>query len=77
MIQSYPRYSHIPLRHVLVVKRHEDGIFASVSDGVEFLQQELDELLFALLRHNGQSIDDDEGIQTLFQLDLILRFEIC
>jgi len=48
-----------------------------VADGVEFLQQVLDELGLALLRHNGEPIEDDEGIQTLLQLDFILRPQVC
>lgn len=68
---------YVPFGHVLVVEGHKDGIFGGVADRVEFPQQELDELLPALLRHDRKTIDDDECIQSLLELNFILRLEIC
>ena len=72
-----PGQSHIPFRHVLVIEGHKHGILGGASDRSQhFLQQELNELLPAVFRHYGQSIDDNKRIQTLLELDLILRFQI-
>lgn len=66
----------VPKRHAVVAHGHEDGIGAGPADGVELLQQELDELGFLLLVDGGQAVDDDKGVVTLIELDLIFLAEI-
>lgn len=66
----------LPLRHVLLVDGHVNGILARVSDSVELFQQEFDELRLALHRNNGEAVDDDERVQSLLQAHFILRFQI-
>ena len=67
----------LPLRHVLLVGRHVDGILAGAADGVELFQQKFDEFALALRGHDGQAIDDHEGVQAFLQPDLILILQVC
>jgi hypothetical protein len=67
---------YAPFGHLFVVDGHENGIFGGVADGVEFSQKELDELLSAVLGDYWEAIDDDKCVQTLLDLNFILRLEI-
>lgn len=68
---------YAPFGHALVVEWHENSIFGGVSNGVEFSQQELDELLATVLGDNWEAINHDKSVQALLQLDFILLLEIC
>jgi hypothetical protein len=66
----------IPQRLAVVAHGHVDGVLARPADGVELLEQELDEPWFLLFVDLGQAVDDDEGVVALLELDLIFFAEI-
>lgn len=75
-LEKGAKQGNIPLRLLLIVQRHIDGIFCSVADRVQFLQQELDELSLVALVNDGKTINNDEGVQSFLHSNFILLLEI-
>ncbi len=60
----------------LLVHWQEDQILPGLSNRIQLLQQELDELWLLCLVDLGEAVDNDEGIVALLELDFIFFAEI-